>query len=142
VSGRPIVVASWATVGAWAVLAALDAAGLDAFDGPTVAVSLALFLASLPAWAYAFACAVARSARGDDIAVASLFFLQGSAPRDVRRRLVGAVVASTAVAVATMFANPYVVLVPMLPLGLAGVWAARHGTFPPRAARAPRGGRR
>ena len=32
--------------------------------------------------------------------------------------------------------EPFGVLVPMLPVGLAGVWAARYGVFPPRPAAA------
>ena len=34
--------------------------------------------------------------------------------------------------------EPFGVLVPMLPIGLAGVWAARHGKFPPRPPATPR----
>ena len=34
----------------------------------------------------------------------------------------------------TMFS----VLVPMYPLGLIGLWGARHGTFPPRRTAVPR----
>jgi len=138
-----IIVASWASVGATAVAATLDAAGVGPAHGATTALSLTLFLLSLVAWAYAFGLAVVRSTRGDDIGVGNLFFLVGSAPRAERRHLMGALAASVAVALVAMFANPYVVLVPMLPLGLAGAWAARHGTFPPRPARPPaRGGRR
>jgi len=37
-----------------------------------------------------------------------------------------------AIAAATVVAEPFGVLVPMLPPGLAGMWAARHGQFPPR----------
>ena len=40
-------------------------------------------------------------------------------------------------------ANPFGVLVPMLPMGLAGLWGARHGVYPPRPAPAKKtGGRR
>ena len=73
-----------------------------------------------------------RSSRGDDIAVASLFFLQGSAPAAVQKQLLGAFAASIVVAIATAWFNPFAVLVPMLPLGLVGLWGARHGEFPPR----------
>ncbi|GIU89742.1 MAG: hypothetical protein KatS3mg010_0841 [Acidimicrobiia bacterium] len=137
-TGRPIVVASWASVALFALVAIPDALGVDAFDGASVAVAAVQFLVSLPVWLYAFGLAVVRSARGDDIAVASLFFLSGSAPRDVRRHLLGAVLASIALATATAAANPAGVLVPMLPLGLAGCWAARHGVFPPRRDRPAR----
>jgi hypothetical protein len=140
--GRWIVAAAWASVALFAAVAVPDALGADAFDDVVVGVSVGLFLVSLPVWAYAFVLAVVRSARGDDIAVASLFFLSGSAPARVRRRLLGATVASVATAVVTAAANPFAVLVPMLPLGLAGMWGARYGTYPPRRVRpAPRGGR-
>jgi len=36
------------------------------------------------------------------------------------------------VTAATALAEPFGVLVPMLPLGLLGLWGARHGVFPPR----------
>ena len=142
-TGKAIVVASWASVVAFAIPAGLDALGVDAAHGASVAISLTLFFASLVVWTYAFGLAVVRSARGDEIGVSNLFFLAGSAPKDVRVHLLGATAVSVAVAVATMFESPHVVLVPMLPLGLAGMWAARHGSFPPRRMRAAaRGDRR
>ena len=100
-------------------------------------MSATLFLISLPVWIYAFGLAVVRSGRGDDIAVSSLFFLSGSAPDSVRRSLLGAAAASVLLAAITCFANPAAVLVPMLPLGLAGLWGARYGTFPARSDTAP-----
>jgi hypothetical protein len=141
--GRAIVVTSWVTIAVFAAVAIPDALGVDALDDAAVGVSLALFLGSLPIWLYAYGLAVARTARGDDINVASLFFLSKSAPADVRRHLLGALVVCLVVTVATAAANPFAVLVPMLPLGLAGLWGARHGVYPPRAT-TPRntGGRR
>jgi hypothetical protein len=106
------------------------------------AVSLALFLASLPVWIYAFGLAVVRSARGDDIAVASWVFLVGSAPDDVRRALLGAAALSAVIGVATAWGNPFCVLVPMFHLGLAALWGARHGTYPARTASTGTKGRR
>ena len=137
-SGRAVVVASWAGVALFAAVAIPAALGVDAFDGASVVVAATQFLVSLPVWLYAFGLAIVRSARGDDIAVASLFLLSGSAPRDVRGLLLGALVASIALAAVTAAANPAGVLVPMLPLGLAGCWAARHGVFPPRRDRRAR----
>ena len=70
----------------------------------------------------------------------ALFFLSsGAAPTAVRRHLLGSLALSVVVAVATVKANPFSALVPMLALGLAGLWSARHGTFPPR--RTARGNR-
>jgi hypothetical protein len=131
VTGERIVQCSWASVVLFAVVAGLDVV-VDAFDPVAVGVCVALFLVSLAVWVYALGLAFVRSSRGDDIAVASLFFLQGSAPARVRTQLMLAFGISVVVAFATAWANPFGTLVPMLPLGLVGLWGARHGTFPPR----------
>lgn len=134
---------AWATVAVFGAAAVPDALGVDAFDGLAAVVSIVLFLCSLPVWVYAFGKAVVRSAHGDDIAVSGLFFLAGSAPSSARRNLLGATAASIAVAGATAAADPFGVLVPMLHLGLAGCYGARHGVYPQRAAsHTPKGGRR
>jgi hypothetical protein len=132
VTGKAIVVASWATLGGFALVAIPDALGLDAFDTLAASVCLALFLVSIPLWLYSFFVVLARSARGDDIAVASWVFLGPSAPRDVRRQLLGATAVSIVVAGATAWRDPFSVLVPMLTLGFAALWGARHGVYPPR----------
>jgi hypothetical protein len=143
VIGRRILVASWFSLGLFAAFAIPDALGVDALDTPAAVVCLVLFLVSLPVWLYAFGLVLVRSTRGDDIAVASWVFLTGSAPADVRHRLMGATAASLVVAAATAFADPFGVLVPMLHLGLAALWGARHGLYPPRPAPvAVKGGRR
>jgi hypothetical protein len=138
VTGRAIIVASWSGDALFLVTAVPAAAGVDAFDVVAVGVSLALFFVSLGVWAWAFAVAVARSAQGDDVAVANLFGTIGGAPTRVRVHLFGAVGLCVLVAIGTAAANPFGVLVPMLPLGFVGLWAARHGTFPPRAMPGPR----
>jgi hypothetical protein len=141
--GRPIIVTSWVTIAIFAVAVIPDAVGAHVLDNLAVGASLALFLVSLPIWLYAYGLAVTRTARGDDISVSSLFFLQGSAPKEAQHHLLGAFGVSIAIAAATAAANPFSVLVPMLPLGLAGLWGARHGVYPPRPARKhPTGGRR
>jgi len=132
VTGKAIVIASWSTLAVFAVIAIADAAGLHALNTPATVVSVSLFLASLPIWIYAFGLALVRSARGDDIAVASWVFLTPSAPKDVRRHLLGATGVCVVVALATAWANPFSVLVPMLHLGLAALWGARHGAYPAR----------
>jgi hypothetical protein len=131
VEGGRIVWCAWLSVVVLAVVGLLDIV-VDAFDTAAVAVCVALFLVSLAVWVYALGLAIVRSSRGDDIVVPGLFFLQGSAPASVRNRLLGAVGASVVVAAATAWANPFAVLVPMLPLGLAGMWGARYGRFPAR----------
>ena len=133
--GRAIVWTSWASNGLFVVTAVPAALGVDAVDDLAVGVALGLFAVSIPVWAYAFAKAVARTARGDDIVVGSLFFLQGSAPPRIQRELLASVAVSVVIALATGAANPFGVLVPMLPLGLTGLWGARHGQYPPRKPR-------
>ena len=72
------------------------------------------------------------------ITVGSLFFLQGSAPKPVRRNFLLMFLVCLAVTVRTAAWEPFGVLVPMLPIGLAGMWAARYGVFPPRLPSTPR----
>ena len=131
-TGKAIIVASWATVGIFAVVSIADAVGLHALNAAAAFVSLALFLASLPIWVYAFGLALVRSSRGDDIAVASWVFLTPSAPKELRRQLLGATGVCIVVALATGWANPFSVLVPMLPLGFAALWGAKYGVYPAR----------
>jgi hypothetical protein len=131
--GRRTIAWSWGTTTLFAGVAIPVALGATALEGVAVVISLALFAASLVVWVYAFGLAVVRTTRGDDITVPALFFLSaGTAPRAVRRHLLGSLAVSVVVAVATVKANPFGALVPMLALGLPGLWAARHGTFPPR----------
>jgi hypothetical protein len=124
---------SWGTTALFAAVTIPVALGATALEGVAIAVSLALFAASLAVWAYAFGLAVVRTTRGDDVTVPALFFLSaGTAPRAVRRHLLASLAVSVVVAIVTVKANPFSALVPMLALGLPGLWAARHGTFPPR----------
>jgi hypothetical protein len=131
-TGKRIVVASWSTLGVFSLVALLDAVGLHALNTPATILSVALFLGSLPIWIYAFGLVLVRSTRGDDIAVASWVFLTPSAPKDVRRHLLGATAVCIVIGVATGWANPFGVLVPMLQLGFAALWGARHGVYPAR----------
>jgi len=128
--------ASWAGTalfGAASVVAVVD-------DGTmrtaAVIVDLALFAAGCGAFLWAFALAVGRS-RHEAIGVGGLYFLAGCAPQGVRRYLMGAlavqvVVAFTAASLRPFTAVAFAILVPMFGLGLAGLWAARHGMFDPR----------
>ncbi|MFN8035857.1 MAG: hypothetical protein U0V73_07985 [Acidimicrobiia bacterium] len=138
VAGQGIIWCSWLGNLLFAATAFPVALGVDAMRGAAVAVAVTSFVVSLGVWVYAFGLGIVRSGRGDNVAVANLFFLQGSAPRSVRRHLLGSLVAGIGIAAVTASAEAFGVLVPMLPLGLAGLWGARHGTFPPRAT-GPRG---
>ena len=122
----------------FAVTAIPVAAGVDDLLGVAIGVALLLFLVSVGVFVYAFALALARSSRGDNVAVANLFFLQGSAPKPIRHKFLWLFLVCLAITVGTAAWDPFGVLVPMLPVGLAGMWAARYGVFPPRPVAAPR----
>ena len=127
-----------------AVFAATAVAAVvaDAARPVASAVAFALFGAGCVAFVAAYLRAVRRS-REEQIAVASLYLLSGSTPRQVRRSLMGALAVQVVVALATALARPYTslaagTLVPVYGLGLCGLWAARHGTFPLRRDGTPR----
>ena len=129
--GHRVVEASLAGTAVFAVTAVPAVAGLDALKWPAALVSLGLFVAAIPLSLLALARAAVRTARQEDrITVGGLFFLQGSAPRPVRRLLIGSLLVSLAVTVGTVSGEPFGVLQPVFPLALCAWWAARHGTFP------------
>jgi hypothetical protein len=132
VPGRWIIVASWTQNAIFAATAVPVALGADSLESAAVGTALALFAVSLFVWAWSFAVAFARSTQGDDIVVANQYFTAGGAPREVRLHLFGSVLLSVVLAAGTAAADPFGVLVPMLPLAFVGLWAAQHGTFPPR----------
>jgi hypothetical protein len=105
-------------------------------------VAAVLFVAGTGVFLGALVAAAGRS-REHEISIGGLFFLQGSAPTPVRRRLLGAFAVEVAVGLAAAAARPFTslafgVLVPMYGLGLTGLWAARYGTFGPRRPAPPR----
>ena len=135
--GHRIIEASLAGTVLFALTGLPSAAGVEAFQVPSAAISLVLFVASIPLALLALARAAVRTARQEDrITVSSLFFLQGSAPKAVRRLLLGSLAASLVVTVASAAREPFGILEPVFPLALCAQWAARHGTFP----RLPPGG--
>jgi len=129
--GHRIVGASLAGTALFAVTAVPAVAGLDALKLPAAVVSLVQFVVAIPLSLLALGRAALRTARQEDrVTVGGLFFLQGSAPRPVRRLLLGSLLASLAIAVGTVSREPFGVLQPVFPLALCAQWAARHGTFP------------
>jgi hypothetical protein len=129
--GYRIIIASLAGTGLFAVTAIPAASGVHGLKLPAAVVSLVLFVVSLPLSLLALARAAVRTARQEDrITVGGLFFLQGSAPRPVRRVLIGSLLVALAVTVATTSGEPFGVLQPVFPLALCAWWAAHHGTFP------------
>ena len=129
--GGRIILASLAGTGLFALTAVPAASGVDALKLPAAVLSLVLFVVSIPLSLVALARAAVRTARQEDrITVGGLFFLQGSAPRPVRRLLLGSLLAALAVTVVTVSGEPFGVLQPVFPLALCAWWGARHGTFP------------
>jgi hypothetical protein len=139
---------SWGTAVfvAVAVVAAVDP---DRFGTVALVLDVGLFAAGCVLFVLAFLRAAGRS-RTDAIGIGGLFFLAGdTAPPDVRRRLIGALVLQTVVGLGTAGVRLYTnlaagTLVPVYGLGLCGLWAARYGRFgrrPPPPGPRPRTGR-
>lgn len=111
-----------------------------------VAVSVALFAIGVATFLLGYFAAVQRS-REEEISVTQLFFMVGTvADKRVKQLMNGCLFLQTAVGVAAALARPstdgkagsvlaFGVMVPMLGLGLNGLWVSRHGTFGPRRLR-------
>lgn len=142
--GQPLLrAASWGTAAFVATALAAAAVPEPPAQVPAFVVAVVLFAAGCGAFVLAFARAVARS-RTELIGVTDVFFLAGeTAPRAVRRHLLGLLAVQVVVALATAVARPYSslaagTLVPVYGIGLCGLWAARHGTFSARPDRGRR----
>ena len=108
-----------------------------------VVVSLGCFTVGIVAFLWGYWTAVQRS-RADNISVAALYFLVDKcAPQSVARLMNGALGIQVVVAVATAISRTttdgragstlaFGVLVPMMGLGLNGLWGATYGAFAPR----------
>jgi len=145
-AGRGILLVAWSCTAVFviSVVVAVIVPG-SVTNAVAVGVSVALFLVGSLVALIAFGIGVVRTARGDDVAVSNLFLLSGSAPRSVRRQFLLILFVSL-IPVGVSFANlaiaPYTWLALMVPVGFPGLWAARHGTFPPRPERPTGPGRR
>ena len=132
---RILQAATWSTV-VLAVTAGAAVAWPDTMAVPYAVVGITAFVAGCGIFLWSFAIALGRS-RTEELSVAGLYFLTGSAPKDVQRRLLGALVVQSVIVVAAAAVRPFTavafgVLAPMLGLGLVGLWGARYGTFPER----------
>ena len=134
--GAVLAAARWGT--AVFVVAAVAAAVVpDTLGRPALVLDVVLFTAGVAAFAAGFLRGVDRSRR-EVVSIGGLFFLTaGVAPPPVRRDLLGALAVQVVAGLATAVARPYTdlaagVLVPMYGLGLCGLWASRHGSFPRR----------
>ena len=139
--GRAIILTSWWGTLVFVLVELAATASPDALGAVVTILDFALFGLGSAAFFWAYAIAVSRS-RDDEISVLGLYLVQGCAPSEIRRALLVPLVVQTVVAVGAAAVRVYSplafgVLVPMFGLGLAGLWAARHGEFPPRV-RSPR----
>ena len=118
----------------------------SATRGYIVAVSLMLFAIGIATFLLGYFAAVQRS-REEEISVTQLFFLTGDvAPRDVKWKMLGCFYTQAVVGLAVALARPttdgksgsvlaFCVMVPMLGIGMNGLWVSRWGTFGPRLLR-------
>jgi hypothetical protein len=102
----------------------------------SVPVALVLFALGCLAFVRALLVAADRSRR-EELHLAGLFALSGSAPTPVRVRLLGALAVQVVVALVTASIRPFTplafgVLAPVFGVGLCALWAALAGTFPPK----------
>lgn len=108
------------------------------FRKPLLVADVALFVIGCAVFLAAYVRALDRS-RTSEIGLGDLFFLGGgTAPVAIRRLLLRSLLAEVVVALLAAFARPYSelaagILVPVYGFGLATLWSARHGTFPPRS---------
>ncbi len=133
--GSALITVAWTGTAIFVVTAAI-AVFVEPFRLVSAGVALVLFALGMAGMLIAFAGAVERS-RTEDIGMGGLYFLAGSAPKEVQRHLMGATAVQTVVAFTTASIRPFTalafgILVPMFGLGVAGLWAARHGDFPKR----------
>ena len=134
--GAALINLAWAGTGLLVAAAVVGVAAPDTFGIVTAVVSCVLFAIGCGAFLWAYAVGVTRS-RDENVTLAGLFFAAGSAPREVAFRLRLALVAQVVTAVAAASIRPFTdlafaVLAPIFGLGFLSLWAARHGTFPPR----------
>jgi hypothetical protein len=142
--GALIVNASWAGTAVYVTLAIAGTVAPDWFATPTAVASAVLFVLGCVVFLWAYGKAVARS-RTDLIGIGGLYFLAGTAPKEVRFRLLLSLALEVLAAIVSSSIRPFTpmafgFLVPVYGLGLCGLWGARYGTFEPRAVPRPPGG--
>jgi len=128
-----IVRASWISTALFGLLVIPPVFGFEPIDGLSVGVSMLYLLLALVIWSWALVLAALRTTRGDDVQIASLFLVQGDVKATPRVSLYLSLCVSIAITAVGATADPFVVLAPMLPLGLVGLWGARNGVYPARS---------
>ncbi|MFT7646340.1 MAG: hypothetical protein ACI8Y4_001074 [Candidatus Poriferisodalaceae bacterium] len=137
--GQALMTLSWSAVAVLAVALGLGVAFVSPLAPLAATVSLILFAGGLAAYIAAYAVGVRRS-RDEEISVAGMFVLQGTAPLAVRRSFLWSITAQILVSVVAASIRPFTtvafgILAPTFGLGLMALWGARHGTFGPRSRR-------
>jgi len=132
-TGDRVIDASTLGTGLFAVTAVLGVVGSEPVRLVSAVVAGILFIVGCIAFVAGFLAGVGRS-RSEDIDMAGLFFLTGTAPPAVRRRLRGLVFVQMAIALITAGLRPFTesafgVLAPMFGLGLMALWGGRNGDF-------------
>lgn len=131
----PIVRASWAGTAVFTVASA-TAVAVDAARPVAATVAVVLFVAGTVAFLVALARAIGRS-RAEAVTVPGVYFLQGSAPPEVRRHLLISAAVQVVAAVTAAGLRPYTslafgILAPMYGIGLTGLWGATRGRYQAR----------
>ncbi len=132
-TGDRVIDASTLGTVVFAVSATLGVVGSDPVRLVSAIVAGLLFVVGCGAFVAGFLAGVGRS-RTEDIDMAGLFFLSGTAPRAVRRRLRGLVIVQVAIALTAAGLRPFTesafgVLAPMFGFGLMALWGGRNGDF-------------
>jgi hypothetical protein len=136
---------SWIGTGVFVVTALAAAAAPSTFEPLALVVAATLFAGGCAVFLWSFFVVAGRS-RTDEMELAQIWFLSGPpTPGPVRRSLLGSLAVEVVVGLGTAAIRPYTslaagALVPMWGLGLCGLWAARHASFPARPADTRRGG--
>jgi hypothetical protein len=133
--GALLITASWTGTAVFTLTSAVSVFSTT-FRPVGVASALVWFALGCVVFLWAYVISLERS-RTEELAVTTIYFLAGSAPRSVRLSLMASLAAQLIIAFAAASLRPFTglafgILVPMYGLGVAGLWAARHGTFPPR----------
>jgi len=134
--GWVLVRANWVVTAVLAVSLGLGLTAPSSLGVVAAFVSITMLIAGIMAFIYSFFVALDRS-RTEEISTAGLYLLAEGAPAATRWHMIGAIVAQSAVAVIAALIEPtsaliFGVLAPVLGLGIAGIWSAKHGVFRPR----------
>ena len=140
--GQNLIRWSWRSTAVLTVVLAAGVAAPSALAEVVAVASLAMFAVGVVTFLWAYFIALQRS-RTEDVSVAGLYLLSEGAPKVVKRHLLGSLTLQTVLAIVAASVRPFTavafgLLAPVLGMGLAGLWSARHGTFRPRPPTPPR----